>query len=65
MGVNTHIRNNGTPVALLAENNLKLAVFYLKYMNRVSRPVPVSEVTVLNIKTVSSLYKFEGDYEPK
>ena len=34
-------------------------------MNRVSRPVPVSEVTVLNIKTVVSLYKYERYYEPK
>ena len=65
VGVNTYIRNNGTQVALVAENNLKLAVFYLKYTNRVSRPVPVSEVTVLNIKTVVSLYRFERDYEPK
>ena len=65
VGVNTYIQNNGTPVALVAENNLKLAVFYLKYMNWVSRPVPVSEVTVLNTKTVASLYKFERDYEPK
>ena len=36
VGVNAHICNNGTLVALVAENNLKLAVFYLKYMNRVS-----------------------------
>ena len=35
VGVNSHIRNNGTPVALVSENNLKIAVFYLKYMNRV------------------------------
>ena len=34
VGVNAHIRNNETPVALVAENNLKLAVFYLKYTNR-------------------------------
>ena len=40
VGVNTNICNNGTPVALVAENNLKIAVFYMKYMNRVSRPVP-------------------------
>ena len=58
VGVNAHICKNGTLVALVAENNLKLAVFYLKYMNRVSRPVPFSDVTVLNIKTVASLYKF-------
>ena len=63
--VNAYIRNNGTPVALVDENNLKLAVFYLKYMNRVSWPVPVSKVTVLNIKIVVSLYKFERDYDPK
>ena len=65
VGVNSHIHNNGTPVALVAENNLKLAVLYLKYMNHVSQPVPVRNVTVLNIKTVASLYKFERDYEPK
>ena len=62
VGVNAYIHKNGTPVALVDENNLKLAVFYLKYMNRVLRPFPVSEVTVLNIKTVASLYKFERDY---
>ena len=65
VGVNPYIRNNGTPVALVEEKNLKLAVFYLKYMNQVSRPVPVREVTVLNINTAASLYKFERDYEPK
>ena len=65
VGVNAYICNNGTPVSIVAENNLKLTVFYLKYMNQVSRPVPVSKVTVLNIKTVASLYKFERDYEPK
>ena len=55
VGVNAYIHNNGTPVALVDENKLKLAVFYLKYMKRVSRPVSVSEVTVLNINTVASL----------
>ena len=34
-------------------------------MNRVSRTVPVSKVTVLNIKTIASLYKFERDCKPK
>ena len=58
MGVNIYNRKNGTSVALVAEKNLKLAVLYLNYMNQVSRPFPVSEVTVLNIKTVASLYKF-------
>ena len=33
--VNVYICNNGTPVAFVAENNLNLAVFYLKYMNQV------------------------------
>ena len=65
VGVNVFIHNNGTPVALVAENSLDLAVFYMKYMNRVSQPVPVSEVTVLNTKTVASIYKFKRDYEPK
>ena len=65
VGVNAYIHNNGTPVSLEAENNFNLAVFYLKCINWVSRPVPVSKVTVLNIKTVASLYKFERDYEPK
>ena len=65
MGVNIYNRKNGTSVALVAEKNLKLAVLYLNYMNQVSRPFPVSEVTVLNIKTVASLYKFEIYYEPK
>ena len=57
VGVNVFIHNNGTPVALVAENSLDLAVFYMKYMNmnRVSQPVPVSEVTVLNTKTVASI----------
>ena len=62
VGVNPYIRNNGTPVALVEEKNLKLAVFYLKYMNQVSWPVPVSEVTVPNIKTVASIYNSEKDY---
>ena len=52
VGVNAYIRSNETPAALVADNNLKLVVFYLKYMNRVLLPVPVSKVTVLNIKTV-------------
>ena len=65
VGVNSYIRNNGTPVSLVDENNLKLEVFYLKYMNLVSGPVLVSEVTVLKIKTVASLHKFERYYEPK
>ena len=64
VGVNAYIRNNGTPVSLVAETNLNLVVFYLKLMNRVSQPVLVSEVTVLNIKTILSLYKFEREYEP-
>ena len=34
-------------------------------MNQVSRPVPVSDFTVLNIKIMASLYKFERYYEPK
>ena len=63
VGVNAYIRNNRTPVDLVDENNLKLAFLYLNYMARVSRPVLVSKVTVLNTKTIAPLYKCEINYE--
>ena len=51
------IPNPGVPVALIHENNLKLAVFYLKYLVMTSRPLDVDRVSMRNLQGIQDFKK--------
>ena len=42
----------GTAVSLRAEANLKMAVYYLKYQERTSRPAEASNITLSNVRAL-------------
>lgn len=65
-GVAVQITNPGTSVSLRAENNLKLACFYLKHRYRVSRVVLPVEITLVNVRALIGLRLSEEKYkDPK
>ena len=51
------IPNPGVPVALIHENNLKLAVFYLKYLVMTSRPLDVDMVSMQALQGIQDFKK--------
>ena len=57
------ITNPGHNVSLLAEKNLKLAVFYVKHKQRCSEPVAFADVTLDHVRALKSLYDLEARYE--
>ena len=57
------VPNPGHQVPLRAENNLKLACYFLRFMDRVSRPVHPVAVTMHNVTTFRDLRKWEDEYE--
>jgi len=49
----------GTTVSLRAEANLKLAVYYLKYLERTSRQANASSITLVNVKSFRAHKQWE------
>ena len=57
------IANPGYNVSLVAEKNLKLAVFYLKHKQRCSEDVAFADVTLANVRQLKPLYDLEQGYK--
>jgi hypothetical protein len=62
-GVNVQVPNPGNKVSLLAENNLKMARFYLRHRARVSRAVVPVDITLVNVRSIRELCTSEGKHE--
>ena len=54
--------NQGFSVSLKAENNLKLMCFYLRYKQRASRTLVITDITPDNIKKMVGLSRYEKDH---
>jgi len=57
------IRNPGVNVPLKAETRLKLATYYLRHSERVSRPRTAADITVDNVLAVKTLKEREANWE--
>lgn len=57
------VPNPGISVSLRAENNLKLAAFWLRHRWRISRPTAPPDVTIDNIRSVLALRDSEESYK--
>ena len=57
------VPNPGIPVTLRAENNLKLAAYFLRHRKRVSRPVVAADITLVNVCTLRDLRNSEESYK--
>ena len=53
----------GTAVSLRAEANLKMAVYYLKYQERTSRPAEASNITLNNVRALRTHKQWEGEHK--
>ena len=57
------IPNPGTPISLRAENNLKLACYWLRHQVRVSRMIVVTDITLDDIRAVRNLREEEEKHK--
>jgi hypothetical protein len=57
------IANPGVQVSLRAETNLKLACYYLRFRDRISRAVASVDVTLPNIRALRALRDSEKEYK--
>ena len=55
--------DDGHVVPLRAENNLKLACFYLKYKHMTSRTVPVADITLDNVRSLRDFKKWTEEHQ--
>jgi len=53
----------GTTVSLRAEANLKLAVFYLKYLERTSRLADANYITLDNVRSFRTHKQWELEHK--
>ena len=53
----------GTAVSLRAEANLKMAVYYLKYQERTSRPAEASNITLNNVRALRTHKQWEAEHK--
>ena len=53
----------GTTESLWAEANLKLAVFYLKYLERTSRQADASNITLANVRSYRAHKQWEMEHK--
>jgi hypothetical protein len=56
------IRDGGESISMLAEGNLKLCSFYLSHLHRVGRTTDYANVTLVKVRTMSQLKKYEKDH---
>jgi len=57
------IPNPGITVPLVAENNLKLTCFFLRYKQRTSRTLVAAEITLANIRAFRDYRTYEEGHE--
>lgn len=55
--------NLGHQVSLRAENNLKLATYYLRHRDRINRATTAADITLPNIRALRELRQMETDYK--
>ena len=58
-----NVPNPGISVSLRAENNLKLACYYVRWHERTSRAIKPTDVTLTNIRKLRDLKKWEEDHK--
>ena len=56
------IPNNGAGVSLRAENNLKLAAYWLRYKEKTSRQVNHADVTLESVRSIRELKEWEDSH---
>ena len=54
-----NIPNPGIPVALHAENNLKLACYFLRHQIRIQRPAQAALITIPSVRALKPIKEFE------
>lgn len=62
-GAPANIPNPGISVSLRAENNLKLACYFLRYKVRTSRGVVATEITLANVRALRNHKEWEAAHE--
>ena len=62
-GGDAQIVNPGTAVSLRAENNLKLACYYLRHQVRVSRDADAAHITLPNVRRIRELRTTEEKHK--
>lgn len=55
--------NPGIPVAQRAENNLKLACYFLRFKERTSRAVTPADITLASVRDLREYQEWEKQYE--
>jgi len=53
----------GTVVSLRAEANLKMAVYYLKYLERTSRPADTNNITLKSVRALRTHKQWEAEHK--
>ena len=54
---------SGTVVSLRAEANLKMAVYYLKYLERTSRPADANNITLNTVRSLRTYKQWEMEHK--
>lgn len=62
-GIPAEIPNPGHPCSLRAENNLKLATYFLRFKQRTSRETQAADITVETIRAMRTLKDWEKNHE--
>ena len=57
------VPDHGEMISLRAENNIKLACFWLHHCIRLRRAKTMANVTLAAVRMVQDLYDNEGEYE--
>ena len=57
------VSNPGTQVSLRAENNFKLAAYFLRHRARTSRAVAANDITLVNVRSVRDLRTSEDNHK--
>ena len=60
---NALIPDPGVRVSLIAENNLKLACYYLRHLQRISRTVTINQVTLDRVRALKELKEAEEAHQ--
>ena len=62
-GQPANITNPGKTIPLRAENNLKMACYYLRYQQRVSWPLTSANMTLANVRALRGLRDWEDSHK--
>ena len=62
-GQPARIPNPGNFISLRAENNMKLASYFLQHQARISRPINVTQITQVRVRLLCELKESEHNYK--